>query len=157
MMPLSEVDNTTIYTYYVYAQSNFNEVSQLAAVTTAGGIFFSVLKPLIAKLSDVVGRGELYPVCLLLYILGNALGAASPTYQAYAAAYILHIFAQTGVNTLNDILASDISTARQRGFAVQLQFLPYLFMPYVLIQTIPNHLIRFFELFPTAEQTWESG
>ncbi|KAH8647837.1 siderochrome-iron transporter [Xylariales sp. PMI_506] len=125
-----EVDNTTIYTYFVYAQSNFSEVTQLAAVTTAGGILFSVLKPFIAKLSDVVGREELYPVWMVLYIVANALAAASPNYQAYAAAYMLHIFGQTGVNTLNDILASDISTSRQRGFAIQFQFLPYLFMPF---------------------------
>ena len=124
----SEFDNSTVYTYYVYAQSNFNKISNHAALTTAGGLCFAVLKPLVAKLSDF-GRGELYPVWLLFYIISFVLCAKSPNYATYAAGYMLHMLAQTGVNTLNDILASDVSTARQRGLAVQLQFLPYIFMP----------------------------
>ncbi|XXG95526.1 hypothetical protein Hte_001790 [Hypoxylon texense] len=125
-----EFDNSTIYTYFAYAQSHFNQIAALAAVKTAGGLCFSVLKPLVAKLSDVFGRGETYPVWLVFYIVAAALSAKSPNYESYAAGYMLHMFAQTGVNTMNDILAADVSTARQRGFAVQLQFLPYVFMPF---------------------------
>lgn len=66
---------------------------------------------------------------MLFYILAAVLSAKSPNYESYAAGYMLHMFAQTGVNTMNDILAADVTTARQRGFAVQLQFLPYVFMP----------------------------
>ncbi|CAK7234994.1 hypothetical protein SBRCBS47491_009139 [Sporothrix bragantina] len=124
-----EFDNSTIYTYYVYAQSSFNKISNHAALTTAGGLCFAVLKPLVAKLSDF-GRGELYPVWLAFYIVSFVLCAKSSNYAMYAAGYMLHMFAQTGVNTLNDILAADVSTARQRGLAVQLQFLPYVFMPF---------------------------
>ncbi|KAI1478062.1 MFS general substrate transporter [Daldinia eschscholtzii] len=125
-----EFDNSTIYTYFVYAQSHFNQIAALAAVKTAGGLCFAVLKPLVAKLSDVFGRGEMYPVWLLFYIVAAILCAKSPNYESYAAGYMLHMFAQTGVNTMNDVLAADVSTARQRGLAVQLQFLPYVFMPF---------------------------
>ncbi|KAI1380511.1 MFS general substrate transporter [Hypoxylon crocopeplum] len=125
-----EFDNSTIYTYFVYAQSHFDQIAALAAVKTAGGLCFAVLKPLVAKLSDVFGRGETYPVWLLFYVVAAILSAKSPNYESYAAGYMLHMFAQTGVNTMNDILAADVSTARQRGFAVQLQFLPYVFMPF---------------------------
>ena len=104
-------------------------ISSLAALKTAGGLSFAVLKPLVAKLSDVFGRGELYPVWVLFYVLAHILCAKSPNFETYATGYILHVMAQTGTNTLNDILAADISTARQRGLAVQLQFLPYIFMP----------------------------
>ncbi|CAK7235035.1 hypothetical protein SCUCBS95973_009134 [Sporothrix curviconia] len=124
-----EFDNSTVYTYFVYAQSNFNKISNHAALTTAGGLCFAVLKPLVAKLSDF-GRGELYPIWLAFYIVSFILCAKSSNYATYAAGYMLHMFAQTGVNTLNDILAADVSTARQRGLAVQLQFVPYVFMPF---------------------------
>ncbi|KAI0113097.1 MFS general substrate transporter [Daldinia grandis] len=127
---LAEFDNSTIYTYFIYAQSHFNQIAALAAVKTAGGLCFAVLKPLVAKLSDVFGRGEMYPVWLLFYIVAAVLCALSPDYESYAAGYMIHMFAQTGVNTMNDVLAADVSTARQRGFAVQLQFLPYVFMPF---------------------------
>ncbi|KAI8961205.1 MFS general substrate transporter [Daldinia sp. FL1419] len=125
-----EFNNSTIHTYFVYAQSSFDRISTLATVGTAGSLCFAVLKPLVAKLSDVFGRGETYPVWLLFYIVAAILCAKSPNYESYAAGYMIHVFAQTGVNTLNDILAADVSTARQRGFAVQLQFLPHIFMPF---------------------------
>ncbi|KAJ9150348.1 Siderochrome-iron transporter [Pleurostoma richardsiae] len=126
-----EFDNTTVYTYYVYAQSTFNKISNLAALTTAGTLSFAVLKPLIAKLSDVFGRGELYPIVLVLYLVSYILCAKSPNYESYATGYMFHMIAQTGINTLNDILAADISSARQRGLAIQVQFLPNVFMPFI--------------------------
>lgn len=92
-------------------------------------MIFAVIKPLIAKLSDVFGRGEMYPFFLTLFVVALILCAKSPTYSGYAAGYIMHSIAQSGVNTMNDILVTDVSSARQRGLAVQIQFFPYLFMP----------------------------
>ena len=115
----------------MYAQSSFAKISNSAALTTASTLVFAVIKPLIAKLSDVFGRGEMYPIFLVLFAVSLALAAASPTYSAYAAGYIMHTIAQSGINTMNDILTSDVSSARTRGLAVQIQFVPYLFMPYV--------------------------
>ncbi|CAK7223999.1 hypothetical protein SBRCBS47491_005398 [Sporothrix bragantina] len=126
-----EFDNSVVYTYFVYAQSSYSKISASAALTTAGALLFAVIKPLIAKLSDVFGRGEMYPVFLTLYVVALVLCAKSPTYAGYSAGYILHTIAQSGVNTMNDILTSDVSSARTRGLAVQIQFVPYLFMPYV--------------------------
>lgn len=38
---------------------------------------------------------------------------------------------QSGTNIMNDIIISDISSARQRGFAIGLSFFPFLIMPWV--------------------------
>lgn len=78
------------------------------------------------------GRGGTYPVWLLFYVLAAILSAKAPNYESYAVGYMLHMFAQTGVNTMNDVLAADMSTARQRDFAVQLllhvvYYIPWLF------------------------------
>ncbi|KAJ9143813.1 Siderochrome-iron transporter [Pleurostoma richardsiae] len=127
----AEFDNTTVYRYYVFALSSFQRISASQSLTTAGGLCFATLKPLVAKLSDVFGRGELYPVWVLFFIIAHVLCAASPNYNAWAAGYMLHVLGQTGVNTINDILVADFSSARQRGFAVQIQFLPFMFMPFI--------------------------
>ncbi|CAK7205002.1 hypothetical protein SEUCBS139899_007766 [Sporothrix eucalyptigena] len=136
-----EFDNSTVYTYFVYAQSSYSKISDSAALTTAASLLFAVIKPLIAKLSDVYGRGEMYPFFILFYVISLVVCAKSPTYAGYSAGYILHTIAQTGINTMNDILTSDVSSARTRGLAVQIQFLPYLFMPYVtayIIESVVN-------------------
>lgn len=126
-----EFENSTVYTYFTYAQSSYAKISDSAAIATAGTLLFSVIKPLIAKLSDVFGRGEMYPFIMIMFVVSLILCAKSPTYNGYAAGYIIHSVAQSGINTMNDILTSDVSSARQRGLAVQIQFFPYLFMPYV--------------------------
>lgn len=131
VMVMYELDNTTVYTYYIYAQSHFNQVSSLATLETAGGIVFSVIKPLCAKIADVIGRGETYFLVILLYILSYILCAASSTYGTYAAGYMFHILGQSCLNTMNDILIADITTARWRGFAVAVSFAPFLVMPWV--------------------------
>ncbi|KAI1102895.1 MFS general substrate transporter [Jackrogersella minutella] len=125
-----EFDSSTSNTYSIYAQSNFDQLAASAAVNTAGGLCFAVLKPLVAKLSDVFGRGETYPVWVLFYVVAAIVCAKAANYESYATGYMIHIIAQTGVNTLNNILAADVSTARQRGFTISLQFLPYIFMPF---------------------------
>ncbi len=131
VMIMYELDNTTVYTYYIYAQSHFNQVSSLATLETAGGIVFAVIKPLCAKIADVIGRGETYALVILLYILSYILCASSSTYGTYAAGYMFHIIGQSCLNTMNDILIADITTARWRGLAIGVSFAPFLVMPWI--------------------------
>lgn len=56
MMIVYELDNTTVYNYQAYATSSFNKVDMLATLATAGSIIFAVMKPPIAKISDVIGE-----------------------------------------------------------------------------------------------------
>jgi MFS family permease len=42
-----------------------------------------------------------------------------------------HVVAQSGTNIMNDILISDISSARWRGFAIAISFFPFLFTPWI--------------------------
>lgn len=58
LMLMYELDNATVYNYQNYASSSFNQLSKLASLGTAGTIIFAVVKPPIAKLSNVIGRGE---------------------------------------------------------------------------------------------------
>lgn len=107
------------------------EVSSLATLTTAGGIIFSVIKPLCAKTSDVIGRGETYLIVVLFYILSYILCASSSSFGTYATGYLFHIMGQSSLNTLNDILTADITNARWRGFAISVLFTPFMVMPWI--------------------------
>ena len=125
-----ELDNSTLYTYLIYATSSFNEVSKLSTLNTSGSIIWAVIKPFIAKLSDVLGRGETYLFCITCYLLAYILIASSSHFSAYAAGYILYCVGQSGLNTMNDVIIADISSARWRGFAVGISFFPFLIIPW---------------------------
>ncbi|KAL2074941.1 hypothetical protein VTL71DRAFT_8721 [Oculimacula yallundae] len=113
LMLMYELDNTTL--------------SIGAALSTAGVIVFAVVKPPIAKLSNIIGRGETYCFTISCYILF----ASAKSFGAYATAYIFYCIGQSGTNIMNDIVISDITTAHWRGLAIAASFFPFLFMPWI--------------------------
>jgi hypothetical protein len=64
---LSELDGTTFATYYVYAISSFNKTASSSALALACNLTFSLMKPIWAKISDIFGRGEMYPAALVSF------------------------------------------------------------------------------------------
>jgi hypothetical protein len=54
-MIMYEFDNSTTYKYIYYATSSINEVSKVSTLSIAGSIIWAVIKPFIAKLSDILG------------------------------------------------------------------------------------------------------
>lgn len=120
-----------MYVYNNYSTSSFDALSKLATLSTAGAVLFAVIKPPIAKLSNVMGRGETYMMTISLYVLSYILMASAKTLNTYAAGYILYVMGQSGTNIMNDIVISDISNARWRGFAIGISFTPFLVTPWV--------------------------
>ncbi|KAJ9136590.1 Siderochrome-iron transporter [Pleurostoma richardsiae] len=131
IMIIYEIDNSTVYIYNNYSTSSFNALSMLASLSTASTIIFAVVKPPIAKLSDVIGRGQTYVMTISFYILAYILMASAKTINTYAAGIVFYSIGQSGTNLMNDVLISDISTARWRGFAIGLSFFPFLITPWV--------------------------
>ena len=88
MMIVYELDNTTVYVYGNYALSSYNQLSIGAALGTAGVIIFAVVKPPIAKLSNIIGRGETYCFTVSCYVLSYILFASSKNFGTYTGAYV---------------------------------------------------------------------
>ncbi|CAK7226562.1 hypothetical protein SBRCBS47491_006273 [Sporothrix bragantina] len=133
-----ELDNTTFGTYYVYALSEFDKIASSSALAVATNLSFSLTKPIWAKLSDIFGRGEMYPVATLFVVIGYILAASANGFSAFAAGTILRAVGLTGINSLNTIIIADTTTARQRGFGVNFQFFPYLVLPWVAAEIISS-------------------
>ncbi|KAL0935906.1 siderochrome-iron transporter [Colletotrichum truncatum] len=130
VMIVYEFDNTTVSVYTNYATSSFSALSKLATLSTASGIIFAVVKPPIAKLSNVIGRGQTYIMTISFFILGYLLMASSRDFNAYAAGSVFYTVGQSGTNIMNDIVIADITTARWRGFAISFSFFPFLITPW---------------------------
>lgn len=103
----------------------------VAALSTAGTIIFAVAKPPIAKFSNVIGRGYTYLLSISFYVLSYIIMASAKTINTYAAGIVFYNVGQSGTNILNDIVMSDITTARWRALGLSLLFLPFLVMPWV--------------------------
>ncbi|KAI9732265.1 MAG: hypothetical protein M1818_007584 [Claussenomyces sp. TS43310] len=131
MMVLYELDNSTVYVYNGYGTSTFDKVSVLSTLSTASSILFAVVKPLIAKISNVIGRGETYLITISCYVLSYILLASAKNINTYAAGSIIYSIGQSGTNIMNDIIISDISSARWRGLALGISFFPFLIIPWI--------------------------
>ncbi|KAI8243625.1 MFS siderochrome iron transporter C [Colletotrichum sp. SAR 10_96] len=86
--------------------------------------------PPVAKVSNVIGRGQTYIMTISFYVLGYILMASSHGFDSYAAGAIFYTVGQSGTNIMNDIVIADITTARWRGFAISFSFFPFLITPW---------------------------
>ncbi|KAL1864613.1 hypothetical protein Daus18300_007630 [Diaporthe australafricana] len=126
IMIIYEIDNTTLYIYKNYSTSAFNAVAVIGSLGTAKVVIFAAVKPPLAKISNVIGRGKTYLITMSFYILSYILMASSSTLSVYITGSVFYTIGQSGTNILNDIIISDITTARWRAFAIALSFSPFL-------------------------------
>ena len=127
----SELEHTTVYNYQTYAISEFRQIPALGALITAGTMVQAVMKPPIARVSDVAGRAETYCGVVLFYIVSYVLCASSTGFAQYAGGYITYCIGATGIQILNQIIVADITSSRWRGLANGLVNLPFMIIPWV--------------------------
>ncbi|KEF63827.1 uncharacterized protein A1O9_01805 [Exophiala aquamarina CBS 119918] len=127
----SELDHATIYNYQNYAASDFRQIALLGALMTAGTIISAVLKPPIARISDVAGRAETYVAVVIFYIISYILCASAKSFAQYAGGYVIYCIGQTGMQILNQVIVADITSSRWRGLANGLVNLPFMIIPWV--------------------------
>lgn len=108
---------------------------------TAGTIISAVLKPPIAKVSDVVGRAETYVAVVIFYIISYVLCASAKGFGQYAGGYIVYCIGQTGMQILNQIIVADITTSRWRGLANGLVNLPFMIIPWASAFIVDSALV----------------
>ncbi|KAL4972939.1 major facilitator superfamily domain-containing protein [Aspergillus desertorum] len=131
IMIIYELDNSTVGTYRNFATSDFHQLGMLATLNTAASIITAIGKPPIAKLSDVLGRGEAYIVTVTFYILSYVLCASSKSFNTYAGGYVFYSVGQAGMAILNSTIVSDLSSMRWRGFAYNILYIPFLVTPWI--------------------------
>lgn len=131
MMTIFELDNSTVSNYQTFATSSFDQLSLIAALNTASIIISAVMKPPIAKVSDVIGRAETYVITITCYIISYILCASSKSINVFAGGIVFYAIGQTGTQILDTIIISDLTSTRMRGFAVGCAYFPFLITPWV--------------------------
>lgn len=131
VMIIYEIDNSTVYVYNNYSTSSFNAAASVSTLGTATTIIFAVVKPPVAKISNVIGRGQTYFLAICFYVLAYILMASAKNIGTYAVGNVFYAIGQSSTNLMNDITVADITTARWRAFGIGLSFFPYLITPWV--------------------------
>ncbi|KAK9413176.1 putative Siderochrome-iron transporter [Seiridium unicorne] len=131
IMILFELDNSTVYVYNNYSTSSFSQLSTLGTLSTATTIIFAVVKPPIAKISNVIGRGYTLIFTISCYLLAYILMASASNIGPYAAGLVFYNVGQSGTNVMTNVILSDITSPRWRGLAIGLSYFPFLITPWV--------------------------
>jgi EmrB/QacA subfamily drug resistance transporter len=82
-------------------------------------IMFNVVgAPLLAKLSDRLGRRAVYASCVGLFVLGSTLVAAAPTFAVLLAGRAVQAFGAGGIFPVASAVIADVFPEEKRGRAL---------------------------------------
>ncbi|ODQ55505.1 MFS general substrate transporter [Saitoella complicata NRRL Y-17804] len=123
---ITSLESQTTYTFTRIATSSFSAHSLISSVGVISNILLAVIKPPMAKLSDVFGRTEAFAVSLILYVIGDAQMAGSGSVGTYASAQLFFTAGGTGIQILQQIIIADTSSLLNRALLSSIPDFPYL-------------------------------
>ncbi|KAI9832668.1 MAG: hypothetical protein M1819_004253 [Sarea resinae] len=98
----------------------------ILVVVVVQSVVNAVIKPPMAKLSDVFGRLEAFTFSVFLYVIGYIQMAASKNVQTYASAQVFYSAGSTGLQILQQIFIADTSDLVNRALFSSLPDVPFL-------------------------------
>lgn len=137
----SELDNSTTGSYETYALSDFKALSMQGTLDVIGAIVSAGVKVPIAKISDVIGRGETYCLMISLLMVSYLAHAAAQGFASFLFGSVLYIVGQAGIALLNFIIVSDVTSMRSRALAGNLLYSPFLIITWlsgILVDHVKN-------------------
>ncbi|KAI5865563.1 siderophore iron transporter mirA [Durotheca rogersii] len=113
-------DTYSTGTYSAYATSDFKGHSLLSASRVVRTITSMLAHPIVAKLTDMIGRIELFAISISLSVLSLVLFASSQNVETYFVAGFFDAVGGTGFSITQQIFISDLTTLRNRGLWLSL-------------------------------------
>ncbi|KAH8879809.1 MFS general substrate transporter [Thozetella sp. PMI_491] len=121
------LDSSTTSYYSVDASSYYKEHSSvLSTLSIATSIVSAVIKPFIAKISDITSRPYTYLVALVCYAVGYVIAAASKSVSAYVVGEVIVSIGSSGLDLVNDIIVADLTPLEWRGFVSSMLSTPFI-------------------------------
>ncbi len=120
------LDSNTRYVYTAVATSSYSEHSLLSTVNVILAVIAAASQPVIARLSDVFGRLELYLISVMFFVIGTILESQSQTIQRYAGGAVLYEVGYCGIVLMLQILIADLSFLNWRLFCSIIPSLPFI-------------------------------
>lgn len=104
--------------------SIFGHNGDTSAVTTVKSVIASAVFIPYARLSDRVGRMEIWLAALAPFLAGRIATAATPTFAGLFAGVVVEEFGYAAFRFLSGILPSDISSLKDHTFTINIYELP---------------------------------
>ena len=111
--------------------SEFKTLSMGGTLDVIGSLVSSSVKIPIAKMSDVIGRGETYCVMVSLLMISYIIHAMSGGFASFVIGSLCYLTGQAGVALLDFIVVSDITSMRSRALAGNLLYSPYIIITWL--------------------------
>jgi MFS family permease len=133
-MERSFLDNSTTSTYLQYAVSEFDGYALYSTLSAASIIVCLVIQTPLTKISDILGLGVPFSICILFIAIAYALIAASKTMGALAAGFVLGSVGTFGLLVLGQLVMSHYTSTRARTLGIAMFYLPNIITPFVSSQ-----------------------
>ncbi|CAN6671480.1 siderophore iron transporter 1 [Trichomonascus vanleenenianus] len=119
--------------YYTnYAVSDFTQFSLLSTLAVVQGVIYVVGRPVIAKLSDALGRFEGFLIGIIFLCVGTIILACSPNIYAYFAAQVFYVIGQVFLQFMCVIFEADTSDLVHRSLMDSVINFSYIFVPWTV-------------------------
>ncbi|CAH0005092.1 unnamed protein product [Clonostachys byssicola] len=120
------LDGLVRSTYQGYATSSYSQHSLLSTINVIRGVIAAAVQPLVAKLSDLLGRLPLFIIATLFYVVGTVVETCATRADHFAAGALLYQIGYTCTLLVFEITIADITSIRSRVFFVFVPNMPYL-------------------------------
>ncbi|KAB8225858.1 major facilitator superfamily domain-containing protein [Aspergillus novoparasiticus] len=129
--------------YIPYTTSSFKSHSSMSAARVASNIASITAYPIIAKLGDVFGRGEMFTFSILITTLCYVIYAACTNISQYAVAAVFHSVGSTGFGLTQQVFIADVTNLINRGLWSTLpdsiSTIPTLYLGTTIGQSVLDH------------------
>ncbi|KAI7856109.1 major facilitator superfamily domain-containing protein [Circinella umbellata] len=98
----------------------------MGIMNTVTNILQSVLFPTYSKLSDMIGRAEMFTCSIALYAVSYIIMATAQNYETLVGGKVINTLGDTGILILCPILIGDLTSVRKRGFYHGLFQIPHI-------------------------------
>ncbi|KAL2204573.1 siderophore iron transporter mirA [Sarocladium strictum] len=130
-------------TYSAYATSAFKKHSLLSASHVVSTIASLLSYPIIARLSDIFGRFELFTLSIFLTTISLVLLAACQNIETYFVGGLFDAIGGVGFGITQQIFISDLTTLRDRGIWLSLpetiSAIPTLYLGTIVARAFLDH------------------
>ncbi|KAH6987116.1 major facilitator superfamily domain-containing protein [Ilyonectria destructans] len=125
------MDAVTRSTYQGYATSSYSQHSLLSTINVIRGVIAAVIQPLVAKLSDLIGRMELFLIVAVFYIVGTIIEASTTNVQGFAVGALLYQIGYISTTSIFEIIIAAFTSMRSRVFFMLIPNMPYIINTWV--------------------------
>ncbi|KAG2234942.1 hypothetical protein INT48_005096 [Thamnidium elegans] len=108
-------EGNVVYSASVAVASYFNSLNISALISVVLYIVQTVLLPMYAKFSDMIGRTEAFSIAIFFYVISGVIQAVAPTMDTLIGGQVIYAFGISGVSVLGHVLIADITSSVNRG------------------------------------------